>query len=148
MEPRPLRADLSRSGEIGLGPVEWAWVPAHLARAWHERLITLYGGAPGVRDIALLEGALDRPKNRLAYQPNSSLEELAALYGVGIAKAHAFVDGNKRIAFAVMVAFLRAHGRRLDVTEDAATATMLDVAASTLTDDVLAAWLKAHGRDL
>jgi death-on-curing protein len=131
-----------------LGPGEWAWVPAHLVRAWHERLITIYGGAPGVRDIALLEGALDRPRNRLAYQPDSTLEERAALYGVGIAKAHAFVDGNKRIAFAVMVSFLRAHGRRLDVSEDEATATMLDVAASRLTDDVLAAWLRANGRDM
>ncbi len=123
-------------------------MPSHLAPAWHERLLTLYVGVPGIRDIALLEGALGCSKNRLAYQPDSSLEALAALYGVGIAKAHAFVDGDKRIAFAVMVAFLRAHGKRLDVTEDAATATMLSVAASTLTDDMLAAWLKANGHDL
>jgi death-on-curing protein len=131
-----------------LAPAEWAWVPAHLARAWHDRLIADYGGAPGLRDIALLEGALDRPRKRLAYQPDATLEDLAALYGVGIAKAQAFVDGNERIAFAVMVAFLRAHGRRLDVAEDEATATMLDVAASKLGDDVLAAWLRAHGRDV
>jgi len=123
-------------------------VPAHLVRAWHDRLLALYGGAPGVRDLALLESALDRPRNRLAYQPDSTLEELAALYGVGIAKAHAFVDGNKRIAFAVMVSFLRAHGRRLDVNEDAATATMLDVAASLLTNDRLAAWLTVNCRDM
>ncbi len=124
----------------------WAWVPPHLAIAWHERLIQEFGGAPGVRDIGLLEGALDRPKNLLAYKPDASLDELAALYGVGIAKAHAFIDGNKRIAFAVMVAFLRAHGQMLDATEADATATMLDVASSAMNDVVLAAWLNTHSR--
>jgi death-on-curing protein len=123
-------------------------VPAHLARAWHDRLVAEYGGAPGLRDLALLEGALDRPCHRHAYQPDATLEDLAALCGVGIAKADAFVDGNERIAFAVMVAFLRAHGRRLDVAEDEATAIMLDVAASQIGDDVLAAWLRANGRDI
>ncbi len=124
----------------------WAWVPPHLAIAWHERLIQEFGGAPGVRDIGLLEGALDRPKNLLAYKPDASLDELAALYGVGIAKAHAFIDGNKRIAFAVMVAFLRAHGQMLDATEADATATMLDVASSAMNDVALAAWLNTHSR--
>jgi len=70
-----------------VAPGKWAWGPAHLARAWHERLLALYGGAPGVRNIALLAGALDRPRNRLAYQPASTLEDLAAVYGFGIAKA-------------------------------------------------------------
>jgi death-on-curing protein len=123
-----------------------AWVPPHLAIAWHERLIQEFGGAPGLRDIGLLEGALDRPKNLLAYKPDAGLEELAALYGVGVAKAHAFIDGNKRIAFAVMVAFLKAHGQMLDVTEADATATMLAVASSAVNDVALAAWLVAHCR--
>ncbi len=124
----------------------WAWVPPHLAIAWHERLLEEFGGAPAVRDFGLLESALDRPKNLLAYKPESTLEELAALYGVGVAKAHAFVDGNKRIAFAVMVAFLKAHGQMLDATEADATATMLAVASSAMNDVALAAWLVTHCR--
>jgi len=141
MEPRPLSTDLRRSGEV-----TWAWVPPHLAIAWHARLVERFGGAPGVRDVALLEGALGRPRNHAVYAPDVTLEHLAALYGVGIAKAHAFVDGNKRIAFAVMVAFLKAHGRSLDTSESEATAVMLDVAIGTVDEPVLEQWLRAHCR--
>ncbi len=123
-----------------------AWVPPHLAIAWHERLLKEFGGAAGVRDFGLLESALDRPKNLLAYKPEATLEELAALYGVGVAKAHAFIDGNKRIAFAVMLAFLKAHGQTLDATEADATATMLAVASSAMNDVALATWLGTHSR--
>jgi death-on-curing protein len=123
-----------------------AWVPPHLAIAWHERLLKEFGGAAGVRDFGLLESALDRPKDLLAYKPEATLEELAAIYGVGVAKAHAFIDGNKRIAFAVMLAFLKAHGQTLDATEADATATMLAVASSAMNDVALAAWLSTHSR--
>jgi death-on-curing protein len=128
--------------------MSWAWVPPHLAIAWHERLIREFGGAPGVRDFGLLEGALDRPKNLWGYKPAATLEELGALYGVGVAKAHAFVDGNKRIAFAVMLAFLKAHGQMLDATEADATETMLQVASSSINDVGLAAWLVTHSRKI
>lgn len=94
-----------------------------------------------MRDVGLLEGALARPANLVAYGSEVSVEKLGALYGVGIAKAHAFVDGNKRIAFAVMVAFLKAHGRTLDVSEAEATETMLKVAASEIGEEELARWL-------
>ncbi len=126
--------------------MNWAWVPPHLAIVWHNRLIERFGGAPGVRDAGLLEGALDRPRNFAAYQPGATLEDLAALYGVGVAKAHAFVDGNKRIAFAVMVAFLKTHGARLDATEADATRVMLDVAASIMKEGELTAWLRKNSR--
>jgi death-on-curing protein len=126
--------------------VTWLWVPPHLAVAWHSRLVDRFGGAPGVRDITLLEGALARPINLAAYQPDVSVEQLAALYGVAVAKAHAFVDGNKRIGFAVMAAFLRANGRTLDATEAEATAMMFDVAAGTVGDGELARWLSQRCR--
>lgn len=126
--------------------MNWRWVPAHLVLGWHQRLIGEFGGAPGLRDLGLLESALDRPKNLAAYQPDASLVQLAALYGIGIAKAHAFTDGNKRIAFAVMVAFLRAHGASLDTSEAEATRVMLDVAASVMDEAELAACLRKHSR--
>ena len=146
MEPRPLSADLRRSGEVISGPARWTWVPPHLAIAWHARLVERFGGAHGVRDLGLLEGALDRPRNHAAYEPDVGLEHLAALYGVGVAKAHAFVDGNKRIAFAVMVAFLKAHGSALDTSEAEATAIMLDVAIGTIDEHALGRWLQARSR--
>jgi len=126
--------------------VNWRWVPVHVVLGWHGRLIAEFGRAAGLRDLGLLESALDRPKNLAAYQPDASLVQLAALYGIGIAKAHAFTDGNKRIAFAVMVAFLRAHGASLDTSEAEATRVMLDVAASVMNEAELAAWLGEHTR--
>lgn len=125
----------------------WTWIPPHLAISWHARLVEMFGGAPGVRDMGLLESALARPQNLVAYGEVVTTERLAALYGVGVAKAHAFLDGNKRIAFAVMAAFLKAHGRHLDATEADATRVMLDVAASAIDEAELEQWIMAHCRD-
>ncbi len=144
MEPGTLSADLRGSGEVTGG---WRWISAHLAVSWHARLVERFGGAPGVRDSGLLESALARPANLVAYGEAVTTERLAALYGVGLAKAHAFVDGNKRIAFAVMVAFLKAHGRHLDATEEETTGVMLRVAASGMTERDLAAWLVSRCRE-
>lgn len=96
--------------------------------------------------MGLLESALARPQNLVAYGEVVTTERLAALYAVGVAKAHAFVDGNKRIAFAVMVAFLKAHGRHLDATEGETTQIMLDVAASVIGEAELQSWIEAHCR--
>ncbi len=126
--------------------MDWAWVPPHLAIAWHARLIERFGGAPGIRDPGLLDSALDRPRNLVAYQEDADLFELAALYGVAVAKAHAFTDGNKRIAFAVMVVFLKAHGQTLDTSEAEAARVMLAVAASEMGEAELCRWLVANSR--
>jgi len=126
--------------------VAWRWVSVHLAVNWHARLVERFGGLAGVRDIGLLESALARPANLVAYGDEVSVERLGALYGVGVAKAHAFIDGNKRIAFAVMVAFLKAHGRILDATEAEATEVMLKVAASEMDEVQLERWLSARCR--
>lgn len=126
--------------------MNWTWIQSRLAIGWHARLIEQFGGAAGLRDPARLESALDRPRNLAAYQPDAAAEQLAALYGVGIAKAHAFVDGNKRVAFAVMVAFLKVHGLKLDTSEAAATSIIVGVADGTVTEDALAKWLRDHCR--
>jgi death on curing protein len=126
--------------------VTWSFVPVHLAMAWHKRLVELFGGAEGIRDIGLLEGALDRPRNLVAYEPTATVEQFAALYAVGLAKGHAFVDGNKRIAFAVMVAFLKAHGSVLDATEIEAEETMIGVADGSINEQALADWLRSRCR--
>lgn len=143
MEPGALSRDLSGFGEVS----GWTWIPPHLTVSWHSRLVERFGGAPGVRDMGLLESALARPQNLVAYGEVVTTERLAALYAVGVAKAHAFVDGNKRIAFAVMVAFLKAHGRHLDATEGEATRIMLDVAASVIGEAELEQWIEAHCRN-
>jgi len=126
--------------------VAWRWVSVHLAVHWHARLVERFGGLAGVRHIGLLERALARPANLVACGDDVTVEKPGALYGVGIAKTRAFVDGNKRIAFAVMVAFLKAHGRTLDTTEAEATEVMLRVAASEMDEIQLERWLARHCR--
>ena len=85
------------------------WVPVTAVVSIHDRQIRRHGGAPGIRDIGLLEGACARPVNKHAYE-GGEIAELAASYAFGIAKAHAFVDGNKRTAFVTAGAFLRMNG--------------------------------------
>ena len=123
-----------------------SWVPLHLVVSWHARLIERFGGPPGTRDIALLEGALARPQNLAASDPEVGIHEIAGLYGVALTKAHGFIDGSKRIGFAVMVAFLKAHGWSLDVSESAATDIMTQVADGTTDEAGLASWLVRHCR--
>ena len=85
------------------------WVPLQAVLIIHDRQIARHGGASGMRDIQLLEAAMERPRNKAAYG-EPSLEEIAAAYAFGIAKAHAFVDGNKRTAFVTSATFLRLNG--------------------------------------
>jgi death-on-curing protein len=86
------------------------------AIAIHERLIERFGGTPGIRDMGLLESALFRPQT--GYYDD--LAELAAALFESLILNHAFVDGNKRVAFFVTDTFLRLNGWKLRVDADAA----------------------------
>jgi death-on-curing protein len=72
------------------------------------------------------------------------MAELAAAYGFGLARNHAFVDGNKRIAFISIVLFLKLNGWRFSASNDDAAATILRLAAGELAEADLAAWIRAH----
>jgi death on curing protein len=71
-----------------------------------KQLIERYGGAPGIRDVGALESALHRPQT--GYY-DSIIHEAAALLE-SLMQNHPFVDGNKRVAFAVVDVFLRING--------------------------------------
>lgn len=88
------------------------WVTRQLVEFIHEGVIEVGGGAHGLRDPALLESALARPQNLHAYG-EADIFQLAASYAEGIARNHAFVDGNKRTAFFVASDFLEQHGYEL-----------------------------------
>jgi death-on-curing protein len=108
------------------------------------RLIERYGGIHGLRDEGALESALMAAENR-AYYENVPIEILAATYAFHLSQAHAFLDGNKRIAAAVAGVFLELNGAWLAATEDEITEIFLDIAASRLSrEDVerkFAEWL-------
>lgn len=103
----------------------------------------LHGGPEGVRDMSLLESALARPKNLLAYSEQPpSLARFAAAYAKGIAANHPFVDGNKRTAFTVSVTFLRLNGLKLTTSKEDRVLTFWALADGTLSEEQLAAWFE------
>ena len=85
------------------------WVPLAVITIIHDRQIARHGGASGLRDGGLLEIGAARAINRATYA-DAGLAEIAAAYAFGIAKAHAFVDGNKRTGFVAALTFLRLNG--------------------------------------
>ena len=123
--------------------MSWRFIDRRALLLLHDESLAEHGGAPGLRDEGLLESALARPLNLLAYgEPD--VAALAAAYGVGLAKNHAFVDGNKRAAFLAVGLFLALNGQRLATTQADATLTMLAVASSDMSEDAFAAWIRSH----
>jgi death-on-curing protein len=93
------------------------------------------GPDPAVRDHGLLESALVRPRARaFGADAYASLEEKAAALLHSLARNHALIDGNKRLALAATIAFLGINGRRLTLTNDEAYALIVDVASGHLDD--------------
>ncbi|OZB54444.1 MULTISPECIES: type II toxin-antitoxin system death-on-curing family toxin [unclassified Thiomonas] len=123
--------------------MSWRFIDRRALLLLHDESLAEHGGAPGLRDEGLLESALARPLNLVAYgEPD--LAALAAAYGVGLAKNHAFVDGNKRAAFLAVGLFLALNGQRLATTQVDATLTMLAVASGDMSEDAFAAWIRSH----
>lgn len=119
------------------------WVRQDVVLAMHEEALKLHGGPEGVRDIGLLESALARPKNLLAYSEEPpSLAKLAAAYAKGIIANHPFVDGNKRTAFTVSVTFLRLNGLTLTASKEERVLTFWALADGSLSEEQLADWFE------
>lgn len=110
-----------------------------------EVLIERFGGAKGVRDLGLLESALMRPQT--GYYQSLSLEAAALLQS--LSQNHAFVDGNKRVAFSTTAIFLRMNGYRLKVDADNGESFLIDsVITKRVNLDMISAWLERHMKKL
>ena len=118
------------------------WLARRVVLTLHRLQIEEHGGTLGLRDSGLLDSALARPSQKHAYEPESDLATLAAAYGFGLAKNHAFIDGNKRVAFVAMYVFLGLNGYDLDAPEPEVVTVMESVAASTMDEAALADWLR------
>jgi death on curing protein len=107
----------------------------------HAEQLAMFGGPEGIRDHGLLESAVLRPVNQWHYG-QTDLVALAAAYAFGLARNHAFVDGNKRIAFHAMMVFLR--GNEIEFAPDPAQATsiILSLAAGEVSEESLTRWIK------
>jgi death on curing protein len=122
------------------------WISKRGLLLLHDESLAEHGGASGIRDEGLLESALARPENLAAYAESGEpdIAALAAAYCYGLAKNHPFIDGNKRAAFLAVGLFMALNGQRLIVSQAEATATVLALAASEITEAAFAAWLRAH----
>ena len=120
------------------GPI---WIDEPEAQIFHERLLALHGGAPGVRDSGLLKAALVRPRQHAAYGETPEIVFLAAIYTAGIVKNHPFVDGNKRTGFLLGVLFLELNGYAFTASQEDAANAMLALASGTIDEHGYARFL-------
>ena len=123
--------------------MSWRWISKQALLLLHAESLAEHGGGQGLRDEGLLDSALARPQNLAAYG-NPDHAALAASYGLGLAKNHAFVDGNKRAALLATGLFLYLNGWRLTASQADTTLAMLSLAAGELSEDAFATWLRAH----
>ena len=117
------------------------WLTRQMILAMHDKAVVIFGGLPGVRDMALLDSAIDRPKNLLAYGDNPSLFDLAAGLCFGIVKNRPFFDGNKRTGLLSTYALLFLNGPVFEPTEVDEVTMMIGVADGTVDEAMLANWL-------
>ncbi|NIM40740.1 MAG: type II toxin-antitoxin system death-on-curing family toxin [Hydrogenophaga sp.] len=123
--------------------MNWRWVDRSALVLLHDESLAEHGGRAGIRDEGLLESALGRARNLASYG-SPDVADLAASYALGLAKNHAFVDGNKRAAFLAMGLFLYLNGYRLVATQAEATLTMLGVADGSVPEPALAEWIRRN----
>jgi death-on-curing protein len=112
--------------------------------AVHLDQLREHGGLAGLRDENALESALARPRQKWHYEKATDLPTLAAAYGLGLCKNHPYRDGNKRVAFVVMVTFLELNGLIFEADEAEVVTVMLAVAAGNVSEHALGKWLKDH----
>lgn len=120
------------------------WIAKRALLLLHEESLARFGGARGLRDEGLLDSALVRPQNILAYNPASTLAELAAAYAWGLSKNHPFTDGNKRAAFLSIGLFLMVNDYRLTAPVHEAIHMITSLAAGEVAEGALAGWIAAN----
>jgi death-on-curing protein len=122
---------------------DWTWIDRDVLLAAHDEQLQEHGGATGIRDAGLFESALAGPQNLAAYgEPDAAA--LAASYAFGLAKNHAFVDSNKRIALVALDLFLELNGFVLAVDDAQCVIAILSLASGAFSEDDLAEWIRRH----
>jgi death-on-curing protein len=121
----------------------FTWIGMAVALAIHDEQIAEHGGRAGIRDIGLLESALERPRNLFAYEA-ADLIRLAAAYGFGLARNHPFTDGNKRTSAVVTELFMERNGLSLLASDAEMVATWTALAGGKMKEEELTVWLREH----
>lgn len=111
----------------------------------HTQLIETTGGSDGIRDLGLLESALESPfQSYSGEELYPSIQAKAARLCYGLVKNHAMIDGNKRIRCHAMLVFLELNGYEMEYTQKELSDLILDVAADRKQYEDILHWLLAH----
>ena len=111
----------------------------------HSSLIEATGGTDGVRDMGLLESALEAPFQTFGGKDlYPALIQKAARLGHSLISNHPFVDGNKRIGIHTMLVFLAANGVEIECTQKELIDVGLSLADGTMNAEKLLTWLSSH----
>lgn len=121
------------------------WVQRATVLAIHDEQLAEHGGLAGLRDTNALDSALARPQQLEAYG-EPTIFDLAASYAFGLARNHAFVDGNKRVSFVVAELFLALNGYELAGSDSDVVDTWLKLAAGEMSEVELSVWLSHNAR--
>lgn len=121
------------------------FLPEELVLIIHSDLLQRYGGRAGLRDLALLQSALARPKVSVGRKfAHKSMFDKAAAYGFHLYRDHPFIDGNKRVAFVLMDVFLQRNGWKIIANEEDAYSLMIELSSGKVSKLQLSSWLKNH----
>jgi death-on-curing protein len=117
------------------------WLDVDEVIDMHAEQLAIFGGPEGIRDRGLLESAVLRPVNQ-CNDGQTDMAALAAAYAFGLARNHAFVDGNKRIAFHAMMVFLRVNDIPFAPDPVHATSIILSLSAGEVSEESLTRWIR------
>jgi death on curing protein len=118
------------------------WIDRRALLLLQEETLAEHGGLRGLRDEGLLDSALARPQHLHQYEAKADMARLAAAYGFGLVRNHAFNDGNKRIGFLAIGLFLALNGYELKADPVEAIQIILQLAAGELSELKLAGWIR------
>ncbi len=125
------------------------WISEAGIRVLHGELLAEHGGLTGSTNEDMLGATLARPQQLEAYgNPAPTIFDLAAAYGFGFAKNHCFNDGNKRVALMAIYVFLDLNNYSLVADQADAVYTIEGLAASSISEDDLSAWIESNVLEL
>lgn len=111
----------------------------------HSQLISGTGGSDGLRDVGLLESAINSPFQQFGNEDlYPTIQQKASRLCFGLVNNHPFIDGNKRIGAHVMLVFLALNRIELEYTQDDLSSTILELASNEISYQQLTKWIINH----
>lgn len=111
----------------------------------HSQLISETGGSDGLRDVGLLESAINSPFQQFGNEDlYPTIQQKASRLCFGLVNNHPFIDGNKRIGAHVMLVFLALNGIELEYTQYELSSTILKLASNEISYQQLTRWIINH----